>query len=102
MPIKPENKDRYPDNWKQISQHIRFERAGNRCEFCGCENYQPHPVTGSKVVLTVAHLDHQPENNAPENLRALCQRCHLSYDAEHHAQSRKSSRHSQQLTMDLA
>lgn len=41
----------------------------------------PHPETGSKVVLTVAHLDHQPENCADDNLRAWCQRCHNVYDA---------------------
>jgi hypothetical protein len=34
-----------------------------------------------KVVLTVAHLDHQPPNCDPANLRALCQRCHNAYDA---------------------
>ena len=34
-----------------------------------------------RVVLTVAHLDHQPENCDPENLRAWCQRCHNAYDA---------------------
>lgn len=34
----------------------------------------------AKVVLTVAHLDHQPENCADENLRAWCQRCHNIYD----------------------
>jgi hypothetical protein len=31
--------------------------------------------------LTVAHLDHKPENCAPSNLRAWCQRCHNTYDA---------------------
>jgi 5-methylcytosine-specific restriction endonuclease McrA len=39
-------------------------------------------------VLTIAHLDHTPENNEPENLRAMCQGCHLHYDREHHAQTR--------------
>lgn len=34
-----------------------------------------------RIVLTVAHLDHQPENCADENLKALCQRCHNRYDA---------------------
>jgi 5-methylcytosine-specific restriction endonuclease McrA len=34
-----------------------------------------------KIVLTVAHLDHQPENCDPSNLRAWCQRCHNAYDA---------------------
>jgi len=79
----PFHRDRYPGNWEEISKRIR-NRAGNRCEFCGAENYKPHPVTGSKVVLTVAHLDHNPQNCADDNLRALCQRCHLRYDVEHH------------------
>jgi len=30
--------------------------------------------------LTVAHLDHTPENCADDNLKALCQRCHNRYD----------------------
>jgi hypothetical protein len=48
---------------------------------CGAVNALPHPITGSKVVLTVAHLDHDPTNNDATNLRALCQRCHNRYDA---------------------
>lgn len=35
-----------------------------------------------QVVLTVAHLDHVESNNDPENLRAMCQFCHLSLDRE--------------------
>ena len=31
-------------------------RAENRCEWCGAVNYIPHPDTGSKVVLTIAHV----------------------------------------------
>lgn len=77
----PMNRKLYPPDWEQISQRIRYERAGNRCEWCGAENHQPHPITGSKVVLTVAHLDHNPGNNAEDNLAALCQRCHNRYDA---------------------
>jgi len=86
VPIRPENKARYPKDWKAISKAAR-ERAGNRCEgspafpACRAENGKPHPVTGSTVVLTTAHLDHTPENCDPENLRAWCQRCHNTYDA---------------------
>ncbi len=86
MPIRPENKARYPKDWKAISQAVR-DRAGNRCEGspafpdCRAANGQSHPVTGSKVVLTTAHLDHTPENCEPENLKAWCQRCHNTYDA---------------------
>jgi 5-methylcytosine-specific restriction endonuclease McrA len=78
MPIRPENKDRYPKDWKQISLRIRA-RAGNKCEDCGAQNYSIRD--GSKIVLTVAHLDHVPENCSDENLRAWCQRCHNQYDA---------------------
>ena len=31
----------------------------------------------TKVVLATAHLDHDPTNNRPKNLKALCQRCHM-------------------------
>lgn len=33
-----------------------------------------------RFTLTVAHLDQNPSNNAPGNLRALCSVCHLEYD----------------------
>jgi len=89
MPIRPELRSLYPADWDAISKRIRFERAGNCCEWCGAENYRPHPVTGSRVVLTVAHLDHDPTNNADENLAALCQRCHNRYDAVKRASNRK-------------
>lgn len=87
MPIRPENIARYPQDWRAISTRIRAERAGNRCEGsplfpdCRAAGGEPHPVTGSIVVLTVAHLNHQPEDCADENLRAWCQRCHNAYDA---------------------
>ena len=33
-----------------------------------------------RVVIATAHLDHDPTNRDPANLRALCQRCHLRHD----------------------
>lgn len=90
MPIRPENKKRYPPNWDEISLAIRKE-AGWCCEFCGVANSTNHPKTGSRVVLTVAHLDNTPENCERENLRALCQRCHLNYDREIHIANRRRS-----------
>lgn len=88
MPVDYKN---YPPNWKAISQYIRFTRAKGYCEFCGAEHFKPHPVTGSMVILTVAHLgidkpDGTPGSKTdlfdtrPENLAALCQRCHLNLD----------------------
>ncbi|GAF86137.1 unnamed protein product, partial [marine sediment metagenome] len=40
----------------------------------------PKPV---KVVLTIAHLDHDEENHnvTDDRLKAACQLCHLRYDA---------------------
>ncbi|MDA0812886.1 MAG: hypothetical protein O3C21_10930 [Verrucomicrobia bacterium] len=90
MPIRPENKSRYPADWKARSRFVRFYRARNRCEWCGAENHQPHPVTGSRVVLTAAHVfDHRPDAASLMNLAALCQRCHNRHDAKHRQQSRK-------------
>jgi hypothetical protein len=91
MPIRPENRARYPKDWKAISLRIRHERASNKCECdgecggdhigrCSVVNGTRHPITGSVVVLTVAHLDHTPENCADDNLKAMCQRCHNRYD----------------------
>lgn len=43
------------------------------------------------VVLTVAHLNHTPEDCREDNLRAMCQRCHLNYDKdEHNAQAART------------
>lgn len=101
MPIKKENRHLYPPDWKQISQRIRFERAGNKCEWCQAENGKPHPITGSKVVLTVAHLDHTPANCSDSNLAALCQRCHLRYDAEHHRRNAAETRRRTMGTLEM-
>jgi hypothetical protein len=97
MPIRPERRHLYPANWKQI-RAATLDRAGHRCEGspahpdCQAANHEPHPVTGSRVVLTIAHLDHDPTNNDPVNLRAWCQRCHNRYDAKfRHANRMKRS-----------
>jgi 5-methylcytosine-specific restriction endonuclease McrA len=97
MPIRKENRGRYPKHWKAIRASI-LERAANRCEGspawpdCRVANGAPHPVTGSRVVLTIAHLNHTPENCDPANLRAWCQRCHNTYDAPHRQAGRSSRR----------
>lgn len=103
MPISAEDRKRYSADWPQISRRIRFERAGGRCECqgecgvehhgrCGARHGEAHPVTGSMVILTTAHLDHVPENLDDLNLKALCQRCHLRYDRHHHAANARLSR----------
>lgn len=136
MPIKPENRARYPKNWKQIRAAI-LERAGNKCERCGAPNGEiiergtgPCILTYKlnngkvydentgeylglsrhseyyalkivKIVLTIAHLDHQPENNISSNLAAYCQKCHLRYDSVHHRQTAYKTRRSGKAEGDL-
>lgn len=150
MPIKEENKKRYPKNWKQISEDIRFNRAGNKCEICGLRNYSVgyrdeqgnfipecgniildcygdglrypslEPLTykeakehadfatdndefGNKyivIVLTVAHLDHQPENCDYSNLKAMCQKCHNDYDRVHRNETIRTSKNAGQLSIN--
>jgi phage baseplate assembly protein gpV len=111
VPIRPENKDRYPADWPEISRRIREDRAGGRCE-CEGECGRPHKgrcerVNGDELesgwvcVLTTAHLDHTPENCADENLKAMCQGCHLHYDREHHAQTAYNTRREGKVIADL-
>lgn len=106
MPIRESERARYPKNWKAIREMILL-RAGNKCEGsptysnCRAENGRRHPVTGSVVVLTIGHLDHTPENCDENNLRAWCQRCHLTYDAKHHAKNAANTRRAAKNNMEL-
>jgi hypothetical protein len=142
MPIKTENRARYPKDWPAISIAAK-ERAGWKCQHPGCkarqysigiwhrrdggqhewaEQYAP-PATyaeartvaaeawwevqhlgGEKltiIVLTVAHLNHQPEDCRPENLAAMCQRHHLAYDHDHHRANAQATRRSRLAMGDL-
>ena len=98
MPI---DYSQYCDDWHLRSRFIRHYRARNRCEICGAENHKPHPETGSVVVLTVMHLDHDIDNNSFFNLKAACQRCHFRYDAKIHAQHARETRERYQLKLEL-
>lgn len=52
-----------------------------------------HPTNKMiKVVLTIAHLDHDITNNEYSNLKALCQRCHNRHDVEFRKKNRKSNK----------
>lgn len=133
MPIRPENRARYPKDWPEIRRRI-LDRARYRCEHEGCAafhgaegywrdgEFRRMPFTlknagykvgdtvacadGSelkiiKIVLTIAHLDHTPENCDPANLRAWCQRHHLAYDAEHHKVTAYRTRKANARTGDM-
>lgn len=111
MPILPENRHLYPENWQDIRASVR-ERAGGRCERCGVHNKdigyrlgdgtfvslptrldQGRAVNAGRkvfqIICTTAHLDHDPTNNDMQNLLFLCQRCHNQHDAPHRAETRR-------------
>lgn len=88
----------YPPDWPAISLRIRA-RADNRCEGspaypeCRAEYGQPHPVTGSKVVLSVGHWpDPTPTNCNDSNLHCWCARCHLAMDRDYHIANAAATR----------
>ena len=103
---------RYPPNWKKEIRPRIMARANNTCEVegCGFKHLQlvfqgkknnrtewfstieeakkecgilvfEKPV---KVVLTIAHLDHDETNwnVTDDRLKAMCQLHHLRYDAK--------------------
>jgi len=118
MPIKPENKKLYPSNWKQIRVDI-LKRANDRCESCGVQNgaqgYRDEngafhtalfdDIEGVykwiTIVLTIAHLDHNPTNNDPDNLTALCQHCHNRYDRDHRQDNARRTRRNRKAIKEL-
>src|SRR3990167_9736278 len=124
VPISKENLKRYPADWKAIRQEV-LERAGHKCEQCGVPNHAFRVKSVNRwsmseiealniadygeiptyIVLTVAHLNHQPEDcgepgNRP-NLAAWCQRCHLAYDHEHHMRNAHQTRRGRKASGDL-
>jgi hypothetical protein len=111
----PWDKSKYPKNWKQIRAQI-LERAGNKCEWCGVNNHalgyrrkdgkfiecrgMEIEVAGLiddekiiQIILTIAHVkDPDPMNCAPDNLAALCQKCHNKLDAPMRAKNAARTR----------
>lgn len=130
MPIKPENAKRYPANWKELRAAV-LARAGNCCEgspaYPDCRignGWFRNNTTGETcppdsglvteaweladgdsvtlIVLTIAHLEHDElETQDISRLRAWCQKCHLTYDAKHHAQISYHTRKSRKALGDF-
>jgi len=100
--VMPMKRHLYPVNWKEISLRIRA-RAKGRCEcdgLCGlhhgrrCIEIHGRKAVWAKgkVILTVAHLRPPESDCRDENLRALCQRCHLRYDTPQHVKNAAETR----------
>lgn len=125
MPIRPENKARYPKNWRAIRERILARSANNyepaedaiawpHCELCGvpdrmwiertADGWTPtlHDLDDAVyIVLTIAHLSDEIEDCSDENLRAWCQRCHNRYDAPKRAAGIKARAHATRAVGDL-
>lgn len=102
MPIRKDMLGRYPADWALRSRFVRFVRGRGLCEWCGARHGHNHPVTGSIVVLTCAHIyDHRPEAASLLNLAGLCQKCHNGHDAKMRAAGKKERRDRLQLQLPL-
>jgi 5-methylcytosine-specific restriction endonuclease McrA len=129
MPIRSENRHYYKTpELKAAKEQVKL-RANGVCEQCGvpnkaiivccphnnwatmeqlidgkfyCCNYFPGvDDTTVKIVLTVAHIDQNPANNALENLKHLCQRCHNRLDMPFRIAGRKRRALEKQRQLEL-
>lgn len=76
----PMDRTKYPADWDAIANEIK-EQAGWRCEQCRLQcRFPDEPFDTHRRTLTVAHINHVEMDCRPENLVALCPRCHLAYD----------------------
>lgn len=80
----------YPPDWLDVIVPSMLAKANNRCQVCGKLNGEILP-DGKKVVLTVAHLDHDVSNWNIDftRLQVKCQKDHLNYDRERNWMKRK-------------
>ena len=102
------------NNPPKTAQDHEFDNAGEGCNFQGdrwtykaarafvdrmwAPTDEDRPTI---IVLTVAHLNHDPTDCDPENLRSWCQRHHLAYDAKHHAANAYQTRRARKAIGDL-
>lgn len=108
------NRYRYPESWHDTIRPRALIRAGYKCEVCRVAHravgyYDPDKnfvecdafmltwakSTGraiKKIFLQVAHLDHNPANNAESNLKVFCPRCHLRNDNSNNVIKRLSKK----------
>lgn len=104
MPIRADQRHLYPLDWDEQAAKLKAA-AGWRCACMGecgrdhggrCVEVHNTPASwrrqldlvpgrAPRVVLSVGHGDHHPENSAPENLHVFCQDCHLRHDRLEHA-----------------
>lgn len=115
---------KYPANWKDEIRPRILKRANFKCEECG-RKHKSHYTQSNwwqfgeldefaikysiaagikivRIILTIAHLDQNINNNADENLKALCQKCHLNLDRPFNILKRKISKANKAVTLGKA
>lgn len=120
MPLRKEFRKFYGREWREVIRPRILERARHRCELCRAPNHRTlvRSIGGSwrlpgdpfwrlpggyiwhkefdapwrtvDIVLTIAHLNHTPGDERDENLKALCQYCHLKTDFWSHRLTRQT------------
>lgn len=102
----PMQRKLYSPDWPAIARRVK-EATDWTCQRCGKPCRRPgEPLDTHRNTLTVAHLDHNPGNNDPANLAALCAPCHLHNDQAQHRRSaaltrRRRRRAAGQLEIEL-
>lgn len=81
--------------WREVGSPWWFWSNGQPSATAIGEHYKNTPqwrkegrARVSEVVITVAHLNHTPGDDRPENLKALCAFCHLLFDVDEHHRTR--------------
>lgn len=94
----PMDYTRYPADWKAIALATK-EAAHWICQDCGMQCRRPgESFDTHRRTMSVMHLDHNPQNCDPSNLRAACSACHLRYDAAIHAVHAAETRRRKRLS----
>jgi hypothetical protein len=96
MPIRPELRPLYPPHWHKLSSHVRFERAGGKCQRCGRPHLAllrclPDGRWFDEKAATWRDRRGRPArwpDLVAATPRALCQRCHMLHDRPHHLAQR--------------
>ncbi len=114
MPIPLQRRPDYGLDWAFLSFNMLMRRAGQRCECTGecsgvnghldpgdgrCRNRHGQPRwSGGRlrhdrrpVILSLAHLDHDPAGRDPSRMLILCEGCHLRLDANQHWATRRQN-----------
>lgn len=121
----PMDRSKYPDNWDEIADAVK-DRADWKCQECGAPHNimivrssdgkwrrydaadEAAQVKGIRVIITVHHIGVDKDDGTPgdpgdkmdcrdDNLIALCQRCHLLADMDHHIANRRRNQRERQV-----